>query len=143
MLGGGDDHRDEACRKNRIAIGKIGTMVTNATNRTSSSTRSSATDANDLLEKARAATELLKAFAHETRLVILCALIDGEKSVSELEQLLNQRQPAVSQQLARLRADDLVEVRRDGKNIYYSLARPEVREVIAVLHRIFCQPGRR
>jgi len=44
----------------------------------------------------------------------------------------------VSQQLARLRADDLVEARRDGKNIYYALARPEVREIIAALHRAFC-----
>ncbi|WP_238282910.1 ArsR/SmtB family transcription factor, partial [Methylobacterium goesingense] len=65
-------------------------------------------------------------------------LVEGERSVSELEQLLNLRQPAVSQQLARLRADDLVEARRDGKNIYYTLARPEVREIIAALHRAFC-----
>jgi DNA-binding transcriptional ArsR family regulator len=50
------------------------------------------------------------------------------------------RQPAVSQQLARLRADDLVETRRDGKNIYYSLARPEVRQVIEALHAAFCSP---
>jgi DNA-binding transcriptional ArsR family regulator len=52
------------------------------------------------------------------------------------------RQPAVSQQLARLRADDLVEARRDGKSIYYSLARTEVREVIEALHRAFCKPRR-
>ena len=92
-----------------------------------------------LLANARDASELLKALAHEARLVILCLLVEGERSVSELEQLLNLRQPAVSQQLARLRADDLVEARRDGKNIYYALARPEVREVIAALHRAFCQ----
>jgi DNA-binding transcriptional ArsR family regulator len=96
--------------------------------------------ADELLEQARAASEFLKAFTHEARLVILCLLVDGEKTVTELEQLLNLRQPAVSQQLARLRADDLVEMRRDGKNIYYSLARPEVRDVISVLHRVFCQP---
>ncbi len=92
-----------------------------------------------LLANARDASELLKALAHEARLVILCLLVDGERSVSELEQLLNLRQPAVSQQLARLRADDLVEARRDGKNIYYALARPEVREIIAALHRAFCE----
>lgn len=91
-----------------------------------------------LLANARAASELLKALGHEARLVILCLLVERERSVSELEQLLNLRQPAVSQQLARLRADDLVEARRDGKNIYYALARPEVREIIAALHRAFC-----
>lgn len=92
-----------------------------------------------LLANARDASELLKALAHEARLVILCLLVERERSVSELEQLLNLRQPAVSQQLARLRADDLVDARRDGKNIYYTLARPEVREVIAALHRAFCE----
>lgn len=97
-------------------------------------------DVGELLEQARAASEFLKALSHEARLVILCLLVDGEKSVTELEQLLSLRQPAVSQQLARLRADDLVETRRDGKNIFYSLAREETREVIAALHRAFCQP---
>ncbi|AWI88401.1 MULTISPECIES: helix-turn-helix transcriptional regulator [Methylobacteriaceae] len=97
-----------------------------------------ALDLDLLLANARDASELLKALAHEARLVILCLLVEGERSVSELEQLLNLRQPAVSQQLARLRADDLVEARRDGKNIYYALARPEVREIIAALHRAFC-----
>jgi DNA-binding transcriptional ArsR family regulator len=62
--------------------------------------------------------------------------------VGELAQILDLRQPAVSQQLARLRADDLVEVRRNGKNMYYSLARPEVREIIAVLHRVFCDASK-
>ena len=95
-------------------------------------------DVADLMEQARHASEFLKAFSHEARLVILCLLVEGEKSVSELERLLNLRQPAVSQQLARLRADNLVEVRREGKNMYYSLARPEVREIISVLHRVFC-----
>jgi DNA-binding transcriptional ArsR family regulator len=94
--------------------------------------------AGELLEQARVASEFLKAFTHEKRLVILCLLVEGEKTVMELEQLLNLRQPAVSQQLARLRADDLVDVRRDGKNIYYSLARAEVRELISVLHGMFC-----
>ena len=81
-------------------------------------------DIDELLRNAQAASEFLKALSHEARLVILCLLTEGEKSVTEIEQLLKLRQPAVSQQLARLRADDLVETRRDGKNIYYSLARP-------------------
>jgi DNA-binding transcriptional ArsR family regulator len=95
-----------------------------------------------LVANAERASDFLKALSHEARLVILCSLIDGEKSVTEIERMLNLRQPAVSQQLARLRDDDLVETRRDGKNIYYSLARPEVREVIAALHRAFCKPRR-
>jgi DNA-binding transcriptional ArsR family regulator len=98
-------------------------------------------DIDDLLKNAQAASEFLKALSHEARLVILCLLIEGEKSVTEIEQLLNLRQPAVSQQLARLRADNLVETRREGKNIYYSLARPEVRQVIEALHAAFCAPG--
>jgi DNA-binding transcriptional ArsR family regulator len=96
-----------------------------------------------LLANARDASEFLKALSHEARLVILCMLTEGEKSVTEIEQLLNLRQPAVSQQLARLRADNLVETRRDGKNIYYSLARSDVREVIEALHKAFCKPKRR
>lgn len=100
-------------------------------------------DINMLLENAQQASEFLKALSHEARLVILCLLTEGEKSVTEIEQLLKLRQPAVSQQLARLRADDLVETRRDGKNIYYSLARPEVRQIIEALHATFCSPRRR
>jgi DNA-binding transcriptional ArsR family regulator len=99
-------------------------------------------DLDTLVANARGATDFLKALAHEARLMILCLLVDGEKSVTEIEQTLGLRQPAVSQQLARLRADDLVESRRDGKSIYYSLARTEVREVIEALHRAFCKPRR-
>ena len=97
-------------------------------------------DLDMLLTNARQASEFLKALSHEVRLLILCFLIDGEKSVSEIEELLRLRQPAVSQQLARLRADGLVETRRNGKNIYYSLSRTEVRDVIQALHDAFCKP---
>ena len=95
-------------------------------------------DVEELLDNARDATEFLKAVAHETRLVILCLLLDGPKSVGELEQRLKLRQPFVSQQLARLRADNLVEAQRDGKNVYYAIARPEVVEIIGALQRAFC-----
>jgi DNA-binding transcriptional ArsR family regulator len=97
-------------------------------------------DMEAMLGHAREAAEFLKALSHEARLVILCLLLDGEKSVTELERMLDLRQPAVSQQLARLRADNLVETRRDGKNVYYALARPEVREVVGALQRAFCPP---
>ena len=99
-------------------------------------------DIDTMVENAQEASEFLKALSHEARLVILCLLVEGEKSVTEIEQMLSLRQPAVSQQLARLRADELVETRRDGKNIYYSLRAPEVREVIEALHRAFCAPGK-
>jgi DNA-binding transcriptional ArsR family regulator len=69
-------------------------------------------------------------------------LIDGEKSVGEIEETLSLRQPAISQQLARLRADGLVETRREGKNIFYSLARSEVRDIVGTLHRSFCEVPR-
>ena len=105
-------------------------------------TRSRGLDIENMIENACEASEFLKALAHEGRLVILCLLLDGEKSVTEIEQTLSLRQPAVSQQLARLRADDLVEARRDGKSIYYSLARPEVRQIIVALHDAFCRPNR-
>jgi DNA-binding transcriptional ArsR family regulator len=95
-------------------------------------------DIDALLHSAGEASEFLKAMAHPTRMFILCALIKGERSVTDLEGMLDMRQPAVSQQLARLRADDLVSTRRDGKNIYYQLARPEVIAVIAALHEAFC-----
>jgi DNA-binding transcriptional ArsR family regulator len=99
-------------------------------------------DLDTLAANARGASELLKALSHQTRLMILCLLADGEKSVTDIEHALRLRQPAVSQQLARLRADGLVEARRNGKNIYYTLARTEVREIMEALHRAFCKPRR-
>lgn len=99
-----------------------------------------AVDLDMLHANAHEASEFLKALSHEVRLLILCFLFDGEKSVGEIEKLLKLRQPAVSQQLARLRADGLVDARRDGKNIYYSLARTEVADVIQALHDVFCRP---
>ena len=97
---------------------------------------------NELLEQARNASELLKALAHEGRLLILCLLAEGEKSVSELEDAMKLPQAAVSQQLARLRFDRLVNTRRDGRVIYYSIASDEVSSVIETLYNLFCAPVR-
>ena len=97
---------------------------------------------NELLEQARKASDLLKALAHESRLLILCLLAEGEKSVSELEEIMRMPQAAVSQQLARLRSDRLVVPRRDGRAIYYSIASSEVSSVIATLYDLFCAPVR-
>ena len=72
--------------------------------------------------------------------MLLCLLSERERSVTELENVLSLRQPTVSQQLARLRLDGLVNTRRDGKTIYYSLASDDVRQVISVIYAIFCEP---
>jgi DNA-binding transcriptional ArsR family regulator len=96
-----------------------------------------------MVDNAKRASDFLKALAHESRLMILCILAEGEKSVSELEDLLSLRQPTVSQQLARLRADGLVSTRRDGKAIYYRLASEEARTVIGIIYDIFCRKVRK
>jgi DNA-binding transcriptional ArsR family regulator len=95
-------------------------------------------DLGGMAEKAKEASDFLKALAHEGRLMILCILCDGEKSVTQIERSLALRQPTVSQQLARLRMDGLVRTRRDGKAIYYRLANQDVRTVIGAVHEAFC-----
>lgn len=92
------------------------------------------------MSKARGASELLKALSHETRLMIFCILSTGEKTVGEIEAILGLQQAVVSQQLARLRLEQLVKTRRDGRSIYYSIANPNVTEVVAVLYRLYCAP---
>ncbi|WP_204115066.1 ArsR/SmtB family transcription factor [Shimia biformata] len=93
-----------------------------------------------MASSAQSAAAFLKTLAHEGRLMILCHLGSGEKSVGELEELLGIRQAAVSQMLARLREEGMVTTRRDGKTIYYSLANESTSEVIALLYRLFCAP---
>jgi DNA-binding transcriptional ArsR family regulator len=95
-------------------------------------------DLDGMAGKAKEASDFLKALAHAGRLMILCILCDGEKSVTEIERRLELRQPTVSQQLARLRMDGLVCTRRDGKLIYYSLANQDVRTIIGAVHTAFC-----
>jgi DNA-binding transcriptional ArsR family regulator len=105
--------------------------------------RSRPHDVDRMLGNAKRASSFLKALAHESRLIILCILAEGEKSVSELEDALSLRQPTVSQQLARLRADGLVSTRRDGKVIYYNLASDEARTIIGAMYDVFCRRLRR
>lgn len=92
----------------------------------------------ELFEQARKASDLLKALSHEVRLLILCLLSEGEKSVSELEEILTMPQAAVSQQLARLRMEGLVTSRREGRLIYYSIRDDEVSSIISALYDLFC-----
>ncbi|HCQ67471.1 MAG TPA: transcriptional regulator [Rhodobacteraceae bacterium] len=99
-------------------------------------------DMDKMMASACDASALLKAISHEGRLMILCALVTGEKSVTELEELLHARQAAVSQQLARLRMEGLVTPRREGKAIYYSLADDRPRRILEVMYEMFCTvPG--
>ena len=91
-----------------------------------------------MVANATTASNFMKAISHEGRLMILCHLVNGEKSVTELEQLLSSRQAAVSQQLARLRLEGLVTTRRDGKAIHYSLSDRRTVRVIELLYEMFC-----
>jgi len=87
---------------------------------------------------AREACVLLKALSNENRLMILCNLAQGEKSVGELQALIGLGQSALSQHLARLRQDGLVQTRRVSQTIYYSLAGNEASRVIGVLYDLYC-----
>ena len=81
---------------------------------------------------------LMKVLSNQTRLLILCQLVDGEKSVGELADLLSVREQAVSQQLGLLRKDGLVRGRRDGQTVFYSVARDDVAPLMNFLHDTYC-----
>ena len=87
---------------------------------------------------AREASQLLRVLSNENRLLLLCQLSQGEKSVGELETLLGIRQPTLSQQLGVLRDEGLVSTRREGKNIYYRIDSPQALAVLNVLYLQFC-----
>ena len=84
------------------------------------------------------AAGLMKALGNESRLMILCTLAEGERSVGELNALIPLSQSALSQQLARLRQQRLVRTRRESQTIYYSLAEGPADRVIHLLHDIYC-----
>ena len=92
-----------------------------------------------MMRNAMRASNFLKAISHEGRLMILCHLASGEKSVTELEDLLSARQASVSQQLSRLRLEGLVTPRREGKAIYYRLTDDRPRQIIEVVYELFCK----
>ena len=92
----------------------------------------------NMAENAEAASQLLKAIASPTRLMLLCALADGEKSVSELTEALDLRQATVSQHLARLRLEGLATTRRDAQTVYYSIADDTANSIVQVLYKRFC-----
>lgn len=92
----------------------------------------------NLQTSASQAANLLGSLANEKRLLLLCQLVEGEKSVGALAEALDLSQSNVSQQLAILRKDGLVQTRREGQTIFYSLKGDEAKRVIEVLHGIYC-----
>ena len=90
-------------------------------------------------EQASRAVALLKSLSHEGRLQILCLLVEGELNVTQLAEALGTNTATVSQQLMRLRAEGVVQPRREGKSVYYHLAREEVATVVTALRDSFCK----
>lgn len=88
---------------------------------------------------AREAADLLKALGHECRLMILCSLVEGEKTVSELNARVPLSQSALSQHLAKLRHQNLVAIRKDAQMVYYRLQSDKVEPVIATLYELYCK----
>ena len=97
--------------------------------------------ADDMQVAADAASALLKALANRHRLIIICQLIEKERSVGELAELLELRDSTVSQHLALLRRDGLVTARRDGQTIWYSIGSGPARELVSTLYRVYCGPN--
>ena len=87
---------------------------------------------------AREASQLLRVMSNENRLLLLCTLSQGERSVGELEEMLGIRQPTLSQQLGVLRSEELVQTRRDGKQIFYRIADERAQQVLETLYRLYC-----
>ncbi|TCP38231.1 ArsR family transcriptional regulator [Rhodothalassium salexigens DSM 2132] len=95
----------------------------------------------EMKQSSRAAADLMRLLSNEHRLMILCQLVTGERSVGALADLLGVRQTVVSQHLSLLRRDGIVAPRRDGQTIYYSLDSAAARQVIETLYRLYCAPA--
>ncbi len=95
-------------------------------------------DVNEVEQNIGIAVRLLKALSNERRLMIMCTLYKGEKSVGELEQIIGLSQSALSQHLARLRRDGLVNTRRDAQTIYYSMNDRDTEAILRTLYELYC-----
>lgn len=93
----------------------------------------------DIKSKVGDASAFLKKLANPDRLLVACALVEGERSVRELEDMLGIRQPGLSQQIAELREAGMIAGRKDGKQVFYKLADPRVETFIHTLHGLFCK----
>lgn len=100
-------------------------------------------DLDRLRAAAGVATAMLRTLGNEDRLLLLCELAQGELNVTELSERTGIVQPTLSQQLAVLRSQELVATRREGKQIYYSVADRRALELLKTLHRLFCQDKHR
>ena len=98
-------------------------------------------DPEHMVQAADHASELLRSLGNRHRLLILCQLTEGERSVGDLAEFLNLRDSTVSQHLSLLRRDGLVAARRDGQTIWYSIASVPARRVLETLFEIFCKPA--
>lgn len=96
-------------------------------------------EAEDLRANVEAASSFLKKLSNPDRLLICCALVEGERAVCGLEALLDIRQPGLSQQLAELREAGLIEGRKEGRHMLYRLADSRVITFLSMLHRLFCE----
>jgi DNA-binding transcriptional ArsR family regulator len=94
----------------------------------------------EMQEKVEEASTFLKKLSNPDRLMVACALVEGERSVRQLEDLLGIRQPGLSQQLAELRHSGLISGRKQGKQVFYRLADPRVQDFITTMYRLFCEP---
>ena len=93
-----------------------------------------------LSAKAEQVADTLNAMANPKRLLVMCTLLNGERSVGDLAEIVNLTPAALSQHLGKMRALRLVTTRRDGQTIYYSLASAEVQAVLETLYRVYCAP---
>ncbi len=106
-------------------------------------TATESVDLDALQQAATKACGLLKTLSNRDRLLLMCQLAEGEYCVSELEEATDIRQPTLSQQLTVLREEQLVHTRREGKQIYYSMASKEAMAIIEVLYQQYCAPAKR
>lgn len=97
-------------------------------------------DPDHMAAAAEQASDLLRSLGNRHRLLILCQLTEGERSVGDLAAFLGLRDSTVSQHLSLLRRDGLVRARREGQTIWYSIASPPARRVLETLFAIFCKP---
>ncbi len=97
-------------------------------------------DLDQMAQSAGRASALMKTLGHKDRLMILCQLADGEKSVGQIADLLEISQSPLSQHLSRMRKEGLVETRREAQTIYYSLKSGEASRIVEVLYELFCAP---
>ena len=97
----------------------------------------------DLESRSEEATGFLRVLANRERLTLLCSMLESERCVAELQAVTRIEQPTLSQQLGVLRREGMVDTRREGKRIFYSVKDPRAVSILQALHGVFCQPGTR